>query len=121
MKQTKKTGRDAAVAVHFKRIKALVKDLGIYNAADDITIEHAALNLALIDEAKPDIEHIQVFPTGAMQVHPKINNLRGLMNDWQAYAKILGLTPAARKSLEVETRKAEEPKSPLLALMQKQA
>lgn len=121
MKQSKKTGRDAIVAANFKRVKAMVVNLNIYSPADDITIEHAALCLALIDEAKQDIEHIQIFPTGAMQVHPKINNLRGLMNDWQAYAKILGLTPAARKSLEVETRKTEEPKSPLLALMQKQA
>ena len=119
MRTKKKTAREAAVLAHFEKIKRLVIDLGIYNSADDITIRHAALCLALIDEAEPDIEHIQVFPTGAMQVHPKINNLRGLMNDWQAYAKILGLSPAARKSLEVETKKEEKPASPLMALMKK--
>ena len=105
---------------YVKSVKAAVESTGLYTSADDIVIEQAALLLTMIDKAREEVEnYIQVFPTGAEQIAPQVNNLRGLVSDFQKVAMQLGLTPASRKKLQIEPAKKEQPKSPLMALMKK--
>lgn len=102
---------------HIKAIRAAVESIGHYNPADDIVIEQAALLLTMIDKARAEVQnYIQVFPSGAEQIAPQVNNLRGLISDFQGFADKLGLTPAARKKLGVEPAKKENAKSSLMAM-----
>lgn len=105
---------------HFTNLKKLVDATGQYlPAVDDIGLEHAAILLDMIDTAKEQVaEHIQVFPTGARQIAPEVNNLRGLLADFSKMADKLGLSPAARKKMGVEVKK-EKPKSALMAMRRK--
>jgi len=110
-----------AMESHKKRITAAVVETGHYLPSDDLLIEHAALTLTLIDQARKDVKHIQVFPTVATQIAPEMNNLRGLLKDFIGYTKELGLSPAARKALKIEPQKEEEAPSPIMALRMKMA
>lgn len=92
---------------YIKKIREAVKETGRYNPADEMIIEHAALTLAHIDQAKKDVEKqgmIQVFKTEARQIAPEINNLRGLMADFRKYCDDLGLSPAARNRLDIQIK-----------------
>ena len=105
---------------HYNRVKKLVEVTGQYlPGVDDIAVEHAAILLDMIEVARAQVaEHMQVFPSGARQIAPEVNNLRGLLADFQKAASQLGLSPAARKKMGVEV-KAEKPKSALMALRRK--
>jgi hypothetical protein len=90
---------------HFDRIKQVMEQAGTYAFTDDIVIEHAAETLALIDTARTLVkDQMQVFPTGAVQIAPQVNNLRGLLADFRKYADDLGLSPAARKKLDIKIK-----------------
>jgi len=105
---------------HFNKLKKLIEETGQYMPADDIAISHAAKILDMIDTAEKELdEHIQVFSSGARQIAPEVNNLRGLMADFQKCATQLGLTPAARRKMGVEKKK--QVKSSILELRKKQA
>lgn len=106
---------------HYNKLRKLVETTGQYlPQVDDMIIEHGALILDMIDDAKKELgEHIQVFSTGARQISPEVNNLRGLLQDFQKVANQLGLTPASRKKLGVEKKK--EVKSSVLELRKKPA
>jgi len=95
---------------YYNRIKKGMVDAGIYTDINDSVIEHAAVTLSLVDDAKAAVEksgQIQTFKTGAKQIAPEVNNLRGLMSDFLKYADKLGLTPGALQKLGGETK--EEP------------
>lgn len=102
---------------HAKAIREAVQHTGHYTEADEIVINQAALILTMIDQAQKEVtQFIQVFPTGAEQISPQVNNLRGLIADFQKIAMQLGLTPAARRKLGIEPVRTEKPKSSLMAL-----
>lgn len=95
---------------YYNRIKKGMVAAGIYTDINDSVIEHAAITLSLVDDAKAAVEksgQIQTFKTGAKQIAPEVNNLRGLMSDFLKYADKLGLTPGALQKLGGETK--EEP------------
>jgi phage terminase small subunit len=113
-------GRKKRQAKHKTKLIKSLQAQGIYNVVDDSIHEHAALCLALIEEAESIAgEHMQVFPTGATQIAPEINNLRGLLKDWIAYADVLGLSPRARKRLEIIEEKPKEQSALVKALFDK--
>ena len=92
---------------YIEQIRAAVKETGRYNLADEMIIEHAALTLAHIEQAKKQVDRmgmIQVFKTEARQIAPEINNLRGLMADFRKYCDDLGLSPAARNRLDIQIK-----------------
>lgn len=92
---------------YIEQIRAAVKETGRYIPADEFIIEHAALTLAHIEQAKKQVDRmgmIQVFKTDARQIAPEINNLRGLMADFRKYCDDLGLSPAARNRLDIQIK-----------------
>lgn len=96
---------EAEIKAHYDKILESVKRTGRYNEADNVLIEHAALTLSLIEKANKELKKsgmIQTFKTGAKQIAPEINNLRGLLADFRKYCDDLGLSPAARKSLDIQ-------------------
>jgi phage terminase small subunit len=83
-------------------------------------IEQAALILTMLDQAKKELEkYVQIYPTGATNISPELNNVRGLIGDFNKIANQLGLTPASRKRLGIEKKK--EVKSSILELRKKPA
>lgn len=95
------------VKKYIEQIRAAVKETGRYIPADEFIIEHAALTLAHIEQAKKQVDRmgmIQVFKTDARQIAPEINNLRGLMSDFRKYCDDLGLSPAARNRLDIQIK-----------------
>lgn len=114
--------RKKAVDAHLTNLVRTLQQLGIYSEIDATLHQQAALTLALIDEAEAIArDHMQVFPTGATQIAPEINNLRGLMKDWERFVDHFGLSPAARKKLGIELKTNEKPKSSLMAIRAKKA
>ena len=103
---------------YFKDIKKQMEEAGIYSPVTDTVIEHAAVTLVLIDTAKGLLKtkgQIQSFKTGARQISPEVNNLRGLLSDFRKYAETLGLTPASLQKLGGKSEKEEE--SPKMSIM----
>ena len=87
---------------YYNIIKKAMTEAGVYNPATDVVIEHAAVTLSMIDDAKKAVNEsgqIQTFKTGAKQIAPEVNNLRGLLSDFLKYADKLGLTPGAMQKL----------------------
>lgn len=116
-KTAKKSNTAAATEKYFGELKATLERAGLYTYADETVVRHAAKTLALIEEAEVLLEqhgHLQFFQTGAIQIHPAINNYRGLLSDFRRYADDLGLSPGARRKLNVTIKK--EVKSALAAL-----
>lgn len=108
---------------YYNLIKKQLEQLDLLNSADDLIIQDAARCRMLIDEAAQIIDdyegamrHLQVFPTGAVQITPAMNNLRGHQADWRAYCNELGLSNKGRKAMEMKERKGK-PQSKLMALM----
>jgi phage terminase small subunit len=78
------------------------------------------LILTMLDQAKKELEkYVQIYPTGATNISPELNNVRGLIGDFNKIANQLGLTPASRKRLGIEKKK--EVKSSILELRKKPA
>ena len=105
----------ATEKVYQKKIKDITVEQGTYTPADDFIIEQAAAVLAQIDIARKELNkagHIQEFSTGAKQIAPELNSWRGLLNDFQRYADLLGLSPKSRARMGVETKPAEEKQDP---------
>lgn len=98
---------------YYNQIKKDLEQIGAYSAADEMLIEDAAYCRQLIEEARQIVEskeledrHLQHFPkSGAVQINPAMNNLRGLQHDWIKYCDVLGLSPKARKTLDIESAK----------------
>lgn len=104
---------------YFNRIKEAMQSAKIYSDVNDIVIEHAAVTLAMIDTAKKAVKtkgQIQNFKTGARQISPEVNNLRGLMSDFRKYADTLGLTPSALQKLGGKEEEEEAPKMSIMRL-----
>jgi phage terminase small subunit len=103
---------------HILDIKKAMQDANLYEKSDDKIIEQAALLLTMLDRAKEELaNYVQVFPTGATNVSPEMNNVRGLISDFNKLANQLGLTPYSRKKLGVEKKK--EVKASILELRKK--
>jgi P27 family predicted phage terminase small subunit len=103
---------------YFNQIKTAMQEAGIYSAPNDTLIEHAALTLVMIDAAKQAVKkqgQIQKFKTGARQISPEVNNLRGLLSDFRKYAETLGLSPATLQKLGGKDDKEEE--APKVSIM----
>lgn len=119
MARRKKGITEVALPEYIDRIKQACHETGKYSAADDLIIEHAALILMYIDQARQQVVTeglVQTFKTGAKNISPEINNLRGLLKDFRDYCDDLGLSPAARKRLEIQLE--EKPKySAILTLL----
>lgn len=97
---------------YYNIIKKQLEQLGLFDQADDLVLQDAARCRVLIDEAEEIVNsmegnarHLQVFPTGATQISPAMNNLRGHQADWRAYCSELGLSPKARKSMDTAKSK----------------
>jgi P27 family predicted phage terminase small subunit len=105
---------------HIDSIRKSMEEIGTYNQVDDKMIEQAALILTMLDQAKKELEkYVQIYPTGATNISPELNNVRGLIGDFNKIANQLGLTPASRKRLGIEKKK--EVKSSILELRKKPA
>lgn len=93
-------------------------EAGIYAPVHNTLIEHAAVTLAMIDTAKKQVKQvgqIQKFKTGARQISPEINNLRGLLADFRKYADQLGMSPGSLQKLGGKQDEQEE--APKMSIM----
>jgi len=116
MARRKTTTQEPELQAHAARIRELCRKTGKYSEADEVIIEHAALTLLYIDKARVEVQAaglVQEFKTGAKNTSPELGNLRGLLKDFREYCDDLGLSPKARKRLDI----ALEDGKPQSALM----
>lgn len=97
---------------YFDRLVKLIGD-GSLSDADVFLLENAAKCLAVMKQAENAMDSegiIQVFQNGSRQVSPEWAVWRNAARDFEMYVKHFGLSPKARKDLDIsepESTKAD--------------